>query len=112
MSVFPHCSCGTVQELQKFEEEQKLTQLVMGLNDSYSTVRANFLMKRLLPSMRQVYSLLIQEEKQREICSNSQLFSEAISLNVGSTKGGHCNRNLVPLSFKNKLYAKKQIFFM
>lgn len=39
----------------------------MGLNDAYSSVRSNILMISPLPSVNQAYSLLIQDEKQREI---------------------------------------------
>lgn len=63
----PSCSCGKSQDWQKFEEEQRLIQFLMGLNEQYSSVRGNFLMMKPLPSVTQVYSLLIQEEKQREI---------------------------------------------
>nr|XP_016455842.1 PREDICTED: uncharacterized protein LOC107779857 [Nicotiana tabacum] len=38
-----------------------------GLNDAYTTVRSNILMLTPLPSVNQTYSLLIQDEKQREI---------------------------------------------
>lgn len=66
---FPICSCGAVQELQKLEENQKLLRLLMGLNESYNLVKTNILMMKPFPTVRQAYSLLIQEEKQRKISS-------------------------------------------
>ena len=71
----------------KFDEDQKLIQLLMGLNETYTTVRGNILMMRPLPTVRQAYSLLIQEEKQREICSISHYLPKAVSLNVGTNNG-------------------------
>nr|TKS14683.1 hypothetical protein D5086_0000047570 [Populus alba] len=44
-------------------------QFLMGLNDSYNAVRGQILLMKELPSVREVYSLIIQEEKQREIGS-------------------------------------------
>ncbi|XP_023524327.1 uncharacterized protein LOC111788256 [Cucurbita pepo subsp. pepo] len=50
-------------------EEDKLMQLLMGLNQSYKTVRSNILMMSPLPNVRQAYSLLVQEEMQRQVTS-------------------------------------------
>ena len=44
-------------------------QLLMGLNESYNTVRSNILMMTPLPNVRQAYSLLVQEEMQRQVTS-------------------------------------------
>ena len=37
LSSLPQCSCGAMQELQNFDENQKLIQLLMGLNESCTT---------------------------------------------------------------------------
>ena len=50
-------------------EEDKLMQLLMGLNESYTTMRSNILMMTPLPNVRQVYSLLVQEEMKRQVTS-------------------------------------------
>jgi hypothetical protein len=39
----------------------------MGLNDHYSTIRSQVLTMDPLPSINKVYSLVIQEEKQRSV---------------------------------------------
>ncbi|KAH7679687.1 Zinc finger CCHC-type protein [Dioscorea alata] len=78
----PQCSCGASQELHKLEEGQKLMQFLMGLNESYTVVRGTILMMKPLPSVRQAYSLLIQEEKQREIGSGGQFTSDVVSFNA------------------------------
>lgn len=66
----PKCSCGASQELYKLEEGQKLIQFPMGFNESYVVVRGTILMMKPLPSVRKAYTLLIQEENQREIGSD------------------------------------------
>lgn len=85
LSNLPKCSCGAIQEIQKSEENQKLLQLLMGLNENYTIVRGNILMMKPLPSVKEAYSLLIQEEKQREVCAAMQCVPDAISMNVGSS---------------------------
>lgn len=42
---------------------------LMGLNDSYAQVRGQILFTETLPPINNVFSLIIQEEKQRKIGS-------------------------------------------
>lgn len=56
----------------------------MGLNDTFNVMRSSILMKSHLPSIGQVYSLLLQEETQRKICSTSHFMTDSASLNVNS----------------------------
>ena len=58
----------------------------MGLNDDYNTIRGNILMMNPLPSIDQVYSMLIQEDKQREIKSSGHFLADSASLAVESYK--------------------------
>ena len=57
-------------------------QLLMGLNDSFSHIRGQILLMDPIPSVDKVYSLLIQEEKQRSIGhgSNNGPFVESTAL--------------------------------
>ncbi|KAI9181123.1 hypothetical protein LWI28_011688 [Acer negundo] len=50
-------------------DQQKLMQFLMGLNDSYSSVCGQILLMNPLPSVRQAYSSVSQEEKQRHLSS-------------------------------------------
>ncbi|XP_015158323.1 uncharacterized protein [Solanum tuberosum] len=54
----------------------------MGINEAYTVVRGNILMMNPLPSMAQAFSLLIQEEKQREFRPSSRVPMELASLSV------------------------------
>ncbi|XP_070019254.1 uncharacterized protein [Nicotiana sylvestris] len=58
----------------------------MGLNEVYIVVGGSILMMNPLPSLAQAFSLLIQEEKQREIKPSNQLMFESTSLNVNTSK--------------------------
>ena len=59
------CECEVNDRLHKHDQEQKLIQFLMGLNESYTAVRGNILMMTPLPTLGQTYSLLVQEERQR-----------------------------------------------
>ena len=44
---------------------------LIGLNESFSQVRTQFLLMDPIPSLSKVYSLLIQEETQRSVTNSS-----------------------------------------
>ena len=64
----------------------------MGLNEVYTVIRGNILMMNPLPSTAQAFSLLIQEEKQREYRPASRTPMESISLNVNAGRGSQGGR--------------------
>ncbi|XP_060215369.1 uncharacterized protein LOC132642117 [Lycium barbarum] len=70
--VGPTCTCVA---LPKFIQDQQLFQFLSGLNDSHSTVKSNILMMHPLPSISKSYSLLQQDESQREILPSNSSFS-------------------------------------
>jgi len=83
-------------------EEDKLMQLLMGHNESYKTVRSNILMMTPLPNVRQAYSLLVQEEMQRQVTSEpTENFSIASAVQKKTTYSKlakdksceHCNKS-------------------
>nr|XP_016443290.1 PREDICTED: uncharacterized protein LOC107768662 [Nicotiana tabacum] len=61
------CTCGTKARMHKAEQDRRLIQFLMGLNEVYTIVRGNILMMNPLPSLAQAFAILIQEEKQREM---------------------------------------------
>lgn len=78
------CTCGASLKLSKFQPDQRVIQFLIGLNDSYAIMRGSILMSSPLPSIGQVYSLLLQEESQREIHSGGHFLSDSASLSVNS----------------------------
>ena len=86
LDKIPSCSCASAEKMVKREQNQKLLQFLMGLNDDYNAIRGNILMMSPLPSISQVYSMLIQERKQSEIRSTSHFLIEYASLAVESYK--------------------------
>ncbi|XP_034708986.1 uncharacterized protein LOC117932052 [Vitis riparia] len=92
-------TCNQQQAHLEQREEDRLMQFLMGLNESYKAVRSNILMMSPLPNVRQAYSLIVQEEMQRQVSSEpTENFSIAAAV---PGKGGnprqkmcdHCNKS-------------------
>uniref|UniRef100_A0A2N9FPS4 Retrotransposon Copia-like N-terminal domain-containing protein n=1 Tax=Fagus sylvatica TaxID=28930 RepID=A0A2N9FPS4_FAGSY len=64
---FPPCSRGALKILTENKQQENVMQFLMGLNDSFVNVRAQILMMEPLPAMNKVFSLVVQEERQRGI---------------------------------------------
>ncbi|XP_075077335.1 uncharacterized protein LOC107827678 [Nicotiana tabacum] len=88
------CTCGGKANMHKAEKDRRLIQFLMGLNEVYTVVRGSILMMNPLPSIAQVFSILIQEEKQREVKpNNQQLVIESTSLNANGPENNNFRTN-------------------
>ncbi|XP_019237254.1 PREDICTED: uncharacterized protein LOC109217452 [Nicotiana attenuata] len=76
------CTCGAKASRHKAEQDRRLIQFLMGLNEVYTAVRGSILMMNPLPSLAQAFAILIQEEKQREMKPNNQLMIDSSALSV------------------------------
>ncbi|KAL5570946.1 hypothetical protein UlMin_020543 [Ulmus minor] len=90
---FPMCSCGAMKQLIDLQQHDYVLQFLMGLNKSFSRVRAQIIMLDPLPSINKVFSLIVQEERQRSL-SSLNLFQ----LNVAAFGASSSNYN----SYKGK----------
>uniref|UniRef100_A0A1S3YY54 Retrotransposon gag domain-containing protein n=1 Tax=Nicotiana tabacum TaxID=4097 RepID=A0A1S3YY54_TOBAC len=79
------CTCGAKENMHKTKQDRRLIQFLMGLNEVYTAVRGGILMMNPLPSMAQAFSLLIQDEKQREMKPTNNLSAESVSLHVNTS---------------------------
>lgn len=61
------CTCNGVQPLLDHIQREYVLTFLMGLNDSYSQLRGQILVMKPIPSITECFSLLVQEEKQREV---------------------------------------------
>lgn len=59
------CKCGRLDKFIRIQENIHLFQILMGLNESYHVVRGNLLLRSPLPTVKQAYALLLQEESHR-----------------------------------------------
>ncbi|KAL8125036.1 hypothetical protein AgCh_012637 [Apium graveolens] len=101
MSVFVPVLVVLHKTLSSFQQNHRVLQFLMGLNDSYSVIRGSILMSSQLPSTSQVYNLLLQEETQREIHdSPSHFMKDAVSLNVQANRSSYQTSQYAPYKFK------------
>ncbi|XP_070031638.1 uncharacterized protein [Nicotiana tomentosiformis] len=61
------CNCAAKEGLQMEKEEDKVHQFLMGFNEVYVGVRRNLLMMQPVPSLDNVYNILLQDERQRQV---------------------------------------------
>ncbi|XP_040990952.1 uncharacterized protein LOC121238177 [Juglans microcarpa x Juglans regia] len=65
----PVCLCGGLCTLRDMHQQEYVMHFLMGLNDSVSEVRGQILLIDPLPPINKVFSLVLQEESQRDIGS-------------------------------------------
>ncbi|KAL0009562.1 hypothetical protein SO802_011064 [Lithocarpus litseifolius] len=93
---FPVCSCGSCtcnlgQKLSDLQHQDLVMQFLMGLNESYSQVRAQILLMDPLPSINEVYSFLIQEERECSVEKNLDLAGNNNNKNSKGKNNSTCN---------------------
>lgn len=76
----PRCSCGKcdccgVKEIEKYFQSEQIINFLMGLNESFSQTRGQILLTDLLPAINRVFSLVVQEEKQKILSNNQNSFA-------------------------------------
>ena len=82
------CSCGAMKVWLEFQEQESVMQFLMGLNDSYSSIRGQILLLEPLPSLSKVFSLVVQEERQRTLGVRQSVPVDNLALN--STNSSVC----------------------
>uniref|UniRef100_A0A0V0IKK6 Putative ovule protein n=1 Tax=Solanum chacoense TaxID=4108 RepID=A0A0V0IKK6_SOLCH len=90
LNVTAQCNCtyvcGEKALIHKAEQDRRLIQFLMGLNDVYTVIRRSIIMMNPLPSIAHAFSLLVQDEHQREIKSSNHFNVESSVLHVGSSR--------------------------
>lgn len=105
------CSYASSVSINKFLEDQKLIQMLMGLNDSYKVLRGQILMMKPLPTISTTYSMILQEERQRGITVSPTLNSDAIDMHVSSDNISNTSKKfLVSTHCKKNGHTKSQCY--
>lgn len=68
---FPICEYGASKEITEISEGDRLVLFLMGLNNSYVSVRNRILLMDPLPSVNKVFSLILRVEKQIKVSTNT-----------------------------------------
>ncbi|KAL4583316.1 hypothetical protein LXL04_007886 [Taraxacum kok-saghyz] len=66
----PPCTCGSTKAIFDHILSTRLVQFLMGLNDTYASLRNQILALDPLPSVYKAYSMALSVEKQREVQIN------------------------------------------
>ncbi|KAM1590652.1 hypothetical protein PS2_034455 [Malus domestica] len=85
LCLIPACNCGTKKEITSYVETQKTMKFLMGLNESYATVRSNTLLLNPLPTVNKAYALVLRHERQAEVSSRKNIQPEAVVFTVKNT---------------------------
>ena len=75
------------------QDQQKQMQFLMGLNETYSAIRGQILLMHPLPSIRQAYASVSQEEKQRLLSSTHAAIDSSSSATMTVRSRPHPVRN-------------------
>ena len=95
--------CNINKWLNDQQGQEAVMKFLMGVNESFSQVRSQVLLMDPIPSLRKVYSLMIQEETQRSI-SNAcvvKVDSTVLAAKVSTDQVNHVT-NLVNFGGKGK----------
>ncbi|XP_073042306.1 uncharacterized protein [Primulina eburnea] len=65
------CQCGSMKDWVNYHNQECVMQFLMGLNESYAQIRAQILLVDPLPVIAKVFSLVVQEERQRSITTGN-----------------------------------------
>nr|XP_017216853.1 PREDICTED: uncharacterized protein LOC108194418 [Daucus carota subsp. sativus] len=82
-----HCTCNVNVNTDSFDSTIQLTQFLMGLGDQFTSIRGQILLMKPVPSLSQCYSMLLQEENQRDVSSQSILTTSNVAMNVVKSGG-------------------------
>lgn len=81
-------SVGTLQDIENEKAEERVFELLMGLNDSYNQIKSKILAMDPFPSLGRVFHMLRDEEDQRAIKSIGHLDHSAMAVFKGQNQSG------------------------
>ncbi|XP_060960021.1 uncharacterized protein LOC133030936 [Cannabis sativa] len=63
------CTCDAMKIFLDYYNQNQVLQFLTGLNESFSSVRAQILLNEAIPNLSRVFAMIIQEECQRSLGS-------------------------------------------
>lgn len=85
------CTCDTAKRNLKQQQNRRIINFLMKLDDKFSQIRTNILMMDDLPNPSQVYRLLMQEQRHKEISKVVVLPTDSVAF--VTDKGKYYDRN-------------------
>lgn len=99
-----NCRCDSAQEWRNFQQDDLTMHFLMGLNDSYSQLRSQFLSRDPFPPLAKLFSLVVQEERQRDLGAVSYPISPSLPLSESPSMLANAAQ-AHPHRLKDKLYC-------
>ena len=59
----PLCTCGAMKTITEYQDEDRVLQFLIGLNESYAHTRSQLLLQEPLPNINRIFAAVVQEEK-------------------------------------------------
>ncbi|XP_070029529.1 uncharacterized protein [Nicotiana sylvestris] len=80
----PGCDREKSRDFVLYLQKLKLSQCLMGLNDSYSQARSEILMRSPSPTDNQAYAIIISDESQKSVAANSGILGNNQTITTGN----------------------------
>ena len=96
----PACRCGALKTLMEYQHSEYVMKFLVGLDDSYASVQGQILLMDPMPTINKVFSLVSQEERQRELSFGSTI--------LGIESGASALAVNFRLNAGNKNYGRKE----
>ncbi|KAF8098737.1 hypothetical protein N665_0259s0008, partial [Sinapis alba] len=99
----------TIEDLLAEKETNRVIDFLMGLNDNYEHIRSRILMKKVLPTMSEVFNLLDQEDSQKSASSdfNSAVFQVSHPQDTGYGKTTHSSVSSASTGTSSTAYPRR-----
>lgn len=97
------CTCGAMRNFTETHQQEHVMKFLIGLNESFSNVRAQIILQDPLPSLNKVFALVTREERQQEIRPakiENAIFLAKSGSNIGYTAQGRSTSKHVQNSRK------------
>lgn len=75
----PNCTCGDLKVVVERQNRDWVVKFLMGLDESYKAIKAQVLLNKHFSSLNEVYAIIQQEERRRQISKDGST-SETMSL--------------------------------
>ncbi|XP_041017107.1 uncharacterized protein LOC121259546 [Juglans microcarpa x Juglans regia] len=82
--VIPSCTCGAMKNVLENQQRDWTMKFLMGLHDSFTNIKAQIILIKPIPSLSEVYALVQQEEKRKQL-SNPPTLHDTLALATKST---------------------------
>ncbi|KAM6551366.1 hypothetical protein CsatB_001174 [Cannabis sativa] len=89
------CTCGAMKVFLDHYNQSQVLQFLTGLNESYASVRAQILLNEPIPNLSRVFSMIVQEERQRTL-GTSNITALASSVRPSSSTNPPRNKKPRP----------------